>query len=70
MTLALLASGPGIAGIDTAWEKVVQWGRRGRGRLFDGDETHQGRHVPPAAFSIQHARLYRHRSMDFTGGNA
>ena len=40
------------------------------GRLFDGDETHQGRHVPPGAFSIQHARLYRHRSMDFTGGNA
>jgi beta-galactosidase GanA len=63
LTFTPLGAGPPIAGIDTAWEEVVEDGRLVRRRLFNGDETHQGRHVrlPPDRFSIQQVRLYRYR---------
>ena len=63
VTFAPLGEGPPIAGIDTAWEEVLQNGALVRRRLLNGDETHQGRHVrlPPDAFSVQQVRLYRYR---------
>ena len=63
LTFTPLGAGPPIAGIDTAWEEVVEDGRLVRRRLLNGDETHQGRHVrlPPDRFSIQQVRLYRYR---------
>jgi len=63
LTFAPLGDGPPIAGIDTAWEEVLQNGALVRRRLLNGDETHQGRHVrlPPDGFSVQHVRLYRYR---------
>jgi beta-galactosidase GanA len=63
LTFTPLANGPPIAGIDTAWEEVVEDGRLVRRRLLNGDETHQGRHVrlPPGPLSIQQVRLYRYR---------
>jgi beta-galactosidase GanA len=63
LTFTPLGEGLPIAGIDTAWEKVLQGGRLVRRRLLNGDETHQGRHVrlPPGEFSVQQVRLYRYR---------
>jgi len=56
--------GPPLAGIDSAWEGTFD--ARGNwiaGRLLNGDQTHQGRHVrlAPGAFQIQRVRLYRYR---------
>jgi hypothetical protein len=63
LTFAPLGDGPPIAGIDTAWEEVFQNGRLVRGRLLNGDETHQGRHIrlAPDGFSVQQVQLYRYR---------
>jgi beta-galactosidase GanA len=63
LTFTPLGTGPPIAGIDKAWEEVVEDGRLVRRRLLNGDETHQGRHVrlPPDRFSVQQVRLYRYR---------
>jgi beta-galactosidase GanA len=63
LTFAPMGDGPSIAGIDTAWEKVLENGRLVRRRLLNGDETHQGRHVrlPPDQVSVQQVRLYRYR---------
>jgi beta-galactosidase GanA len=63
LTFEPLGSGPPIAGIDTSWEQVLQNGRLVRGRLLNGDETHQGRHIrlPPGEVSVQQVRLYRYR---------
>jgi beta-galactosidase GanA len=57
------ADGAGHAGIESAWEGRFEQGQWKPGRLLNGDETHQGRHVrlPPGNFSIQRVRLYRYR---------
>ena len=56
--------GPGghIAGIESAWEGSFKDGAWQRGRLLNGDETHQGRRVqfPRDRFMIQRVRLYRY----------
>lgn len=63
LTFTPLGDGPPTAGIDTAWEQVLQDDRLVRRRLLNGDETHQGRHIrlPPDGFSVQQVRLYRYR---------
>jgi beta-galactosidase GanA len=63
LTFAPLGDGPPIAGTDTASEQVIQNGHLVRGRLLNGDETHQGRHIrlPPGGISVQQIRLYRYR---------
>lgn len=63
LTFAPLGEGPPVAGIDTAWEEVLEDGRLVRRRLLNGDETHQGRHIrlAPDGFSAQRVRLYRYR---------
>ena len=57
------ADGRGAAGIDSAWEGRFESGAWRPGRLLNGDQTHQGRHVrlPPSGPSIQRVRLYRYR---------
>jgi beta-galactosidase GanA len=55
--------GPALAGIDSAWEGVFdEKGAWKPGRLLNGDQTHQGRHIrlPPGQFQIQKVRLYRY----------
>ncbi|WP_375286417.1 DUF5597 domain-containing protein [Sphingomonas sp.] len=54
--------GPHIAGIESAWEGRFEAGQWRRGRLLNGDQTHQGRRVqfPRDHFSIQRVRLYRY----------
>jgi beta-galactosidase GanA len=56
------AGGPGYAGIASIWKGRFDGGRWKAGRLLNGDESHQGRHVrlPPGSFSIQRVRLYRY----------
>jgi beta-galactosidase GanA len=63
LTFTPLGEGPPTAGIDAAWEQVLQDDRLVRRRLLNGDETHQGRHIrlPPDRFSVQRIRLYRYR---------
>jgi beta-galactosidase GanA len=53
-----------LAGIDSAWEG--SFNARGAwvaGRLLNGDQTHQGRHLrlAPGKPQIQRVRLYRYR---------
>ena len=57
------ADGRGAAGIDGAWEGRFEDGRWRPGRLLNGDETHQGRHIrlPPSGPTVQQVRLYRYR---------
>lgn len=57
------ADGRGAAGIDSAWEGRFEDGAWQPGRLLNGDETHQGRHIrlPPGAPSLQRVRLYSYR---------
>jgi len=64
VTFAPLGAGPPLAGIDSAWEGTFNAaGAWGPGRLLNGDQTHQGRHVrlAPGEFQIQRVRLYRYR---------
>jgi beta-galactosidase GanA len=63
LTFEPLGDGAPIAGIDTAWEEVLENGHLVRRRLLNGDETHQGRHIrlPPGGISVQQIRLYRYR---------
>jgi beta-galactosidase GanA len=63
LTFTPLGNGPPIAGIDAAWEEVLENGRLVRRRLLNGDETHQGRHIrlPSDGVSVQQVRLYRYR---------
>ena len=52
------------AGIDNVWEGSFDAsGNWVPGRLLNGDQTHQGRHLrlPPGQFQIQRVRLYRYR---------
>jgi beta-galactosidase GanA len=56
--------GPPHAGIDSAWEGHFDpKGIWVSGRLLNGDQTHQGRHIrlAPGEFQIQRVRLYRYR---------
>ena len=57
------ADGRGAAGIDSAWEGRFEGGAWTSGRLLNGDETHQGRHIrlPPSGPTLQRVRLYRYR---------
>lgn len=61
-TFEPIGAGPRTAGIDSAWEGRFEAGRWVRGRLLNGDETHQGRHVrlPPGEWSVQRIKLYRY----------
>ena len=54
--------GAGHAGIESIWEGRFEGGQWRPGRLLNGDESHQGRHVrlPLGSFSIQRVRLYRY----------
>ena len=57
------ADGHGAAGIDSAREGRFENGTWRPGRLLNGDETHQGRHIrlPPTGPMLQRVRLYRYR---------
>jgi beta-galactosidase GanA len=57
------ADGVGQAGIESIWEGRYVDGAWRPGRLLNGDESHQGRHLrlPPDRFGIQRVRLYRYR---------
>jgi beta-galactosidase GanA len=64
VTFEPVGDGPPHAGIDSAWEGIFDAGGRWvPGRLLNGDQTHQGRHIrlAPGAFGIQRVRLYRYR---------
>lgn len=52
----------GIVGIESIWEGRFERGDWRPGRLLNGDQSHQGRHlrVPPTRFGIQRVRLYRY----------
>jgi beta-galactosidase GanA len=51
------------AGIESIREGTFVDGRWVAGRLLNGDESHQGRHlrIPPGKFAIQRVRLYRYQ---------
>jgi beta-galactosidase GanA len=64
VTFEPAGDGPPLAGIDNVWEGTFD--ARGTwtpGRLLNGDQTHQGRHLrlAPGDFQIQRVRLYRYR---------
>jgi beta-galactosidase GanA len=64
VTFAAAADGPPLAGIDSAWEGTFDaQGEWVPGRLLNGDQTHQGRHLrlAPGEPQIQRVRLYRYR---------
>ena len=64
VTFAPGGAGSAVAGIDSAWEgSFNSQGTWVAGRLLNGDQTHQGRHVrlAPGEFQIQRVRLYRYR---------
>ncbi len=59
-----VGGGPALAGIDRAEEGVFDGaGRWVAGRVLNGDQTHQGRHIrlAPGAWQIQKVRLYRYK---------
>ena len=61
-TFSPIGEGPHRAGIESAWEGRFASGEWKRGRLLNGDQTHQGRHIrlEPDRFGIQHVRFYRY----------
>jgi beta-galactosidase GanA len=61
ITVTFSAAGA-TAGIESIWEGAYVDGRWVRGRLLNGDESHQGRHlrIPEDSFGIQRVRLYRY----------
>ncbi|WP_413061808.1 DUF5597 domain-containing protein [Sphingomonas carotinifaciens] len=64
VTFKPIGDGPGLAGIDRAHEGVFDAaGNWKPGRLMNGDQTHQGRHIrlPAGTWGIQRVRLYRYR---------
>jgi beta-galactosidase GanA len=64
VNFAPLGAGPPLAGIDSAWEGTFNSaGAWVPGRLLNGDQTHQGRHIrlPPGEFQIQRVRFYRYQ---------
>jgi beta-galactosidase GanA len=63
VTMEPVGEGAPLAGIDSAWEGTFDaQGNWVPGRLLNGDQTHQGRHIrlAPGAFQIQKIRLYRY----------
>jgi beta-galactosidase GanA len=63
VTFTPVGAGPPLAGIDSAWEGTFDsHGTWVPGRLLNGDQTHQGRHLrlAPGHFQIQRLRLYRY----------
>jgi len=62
LTFAPDSPGKRNIGIESAWEGRYVDGRWVAGRLLNGDETHQGRHVrlPPGPVTMQRVRLYRY----------
>lgn len=50
-------------GIESIWEGRYEQGRWIPGRLLNGDQSHQGRHLrlPPSEIGIQRVKLYRYR---------
>jgi beta-galactosidase GanA len=56
------SAGEGIVGIDSIWEGTYEGGDWDPGRLLNGDQSHQGRHLrlPPGEFGAQRVRLYRY----------
>jgi hypothetical protein len=63
ITFAPVGAGPPRAGIDSVWEGTFDsHGAWVPGRLLNGDQTHQGRHLrlAPGQFQIQRLRLYRY----------
>jgi beta-galactosidase GanA len=64
VTVRPVDAGPPLAGIDSAWEGTFDaHGTWVPGRLLNGDQTHQGRHIrlAPSTFQIQRVRFYRYR---------
>lgn len=64
VTFRPVGQGPSLAGIESAWEgRFDATGQWIAGRLLNGDQTHQGRHIrlPPGEFQIQKVRLYRYQ---------
>ena len=64
VTFKPLGDGPPLAGIDSAWEgNYDAAGKWVPGRLLNGDQTHQGRHIRlfPGKWQIQKVRLYRYQ---------
>ncbi len=52
----------GIAGIEQIREGTYENGEWQPGRVLNGDQSHQGRHLrlPPERFGVQRVRLYRY----------
>jgi beta-galactosidase GanA len=63
VTVTFEPVGGGSAGIDKAWEGRFENGAWLPGRLLNGDQTHQGRHIALYAgdWKIQQVRLYTYR---------
>lgn len=63
VTFSPTGVGPHLAGIESAWEGRFEKGEWKRGRLLNGDQTHQGRHIrlEPDRFGIQRVKFYRYR---------
>lgn len=64
VTFKPVGDGPASAGIDSAYEGVFDAGGGWvPGRLLNGDQTHQGRHIRLGAgdWQIQRVKLYRYR---------
>jgi hypothetical protein len=57
------SAGADVIGVESAWEGRIENGEWRAGRLLNGDQTHQGRHVrlAPGEISVQRIRLYRYR---------
>jgi beta-galactosidase GanA len=53
----------GLVGIESIWEGAYENGTWKPGRLLNGDESHQGRHLRLAShrYEVQRVRLYRYR---------
>jgi beta-galactosidase GanA len=64
VTFVPVGDGPAAAGIESDWEgNFASKGSWTPGRLLNGDQTHQGRHLrlAPGEFQIQRVRLYRYQ---------
>jgi hypothetical protein len=57
------ASAGSLAGIESIWEGHFVGGQWVPGRLMNGDDSHQGRHlrIPPDVVGIRRLRLYRYK---------